>query len=256
MPVLKHRDATGFAKDAVVLDLGDIGRQAARIRMQAEAKAAQIINDAERQAQKLIDEAEGIGFERGKEFGYGEGLEHGRKAGHAEALAGSQEQLALLQTAWADVAEQLDGQRRAMDREARRAVLEFALQMAERLVHRVIEVDPTVVVDQLAAALSLIMRPMDVTVRINPDDREILAEAMPQLMAEFNQFQHVQLTDDASIHRGGCVVTYGQGAIDATVQKQIDRVIDVILPLEDRAEESEPEPETPDNDPDAEAEEV
>jgi len=251
MPVLKSHDAAGFARDAIVLDLGDIGRQAARIRMQAEAKAAQIINDAERKAQQLIEQAEGIGFERGRAEGLARGVEEGRAQGHADALAAAQEQFAQLQTAWADVAEQLDGQRRAMDREARAAVLQFALKMAELLVHRVIEVDPTVVVDQLAAALALVMQPMDVAVRINPADRDTLAEAMPQLMAEFNHFQHVQLLDDETIHRGGCVVTYGQGAIDATVQTQIARVIDVILPPEDRADEEiadrADEPDNPDD---------
>ncbi len=242
MPILKSNQAAGYAKDAVVLDLGDIGRQAARIRLNAEAKAAQIINEAERQAQQIIAEAEGIGLQRGYEQGMQQGLEQGRRQGHAEALQQTTEQLAQLQAAWSDVADQLDASRRQMDREARQAVLEFALKMAERLVHRVIEIDPTVVVDQLAAALSLVTRPMDVSVRINPADRTVLAQAMPQLMSEFNQFQHVQLTDDGDIARGGCVVTYGQGLIDATVEKQIERVIDLILPREEHVNVQSEEP--------------
>ena len=30
---------------------------------------------------------------------------------------------------------------------------------------------------------------------------------------------------------GGCVVTYGQGQIDATIGRQIERVVDLLLPL-------------------------
>jgi len=230
MPVVKSNQAPSILKDAVVLDLGDVSRQAGRIRMAAEAQAGQIISDAEREAQALIEKAESIGFKQGCEAGIEQGTQQGHEQGYAEALKQTRDELAQLQTAWKDVAEQLDGQRREMDSEARQSVLTFALKMAERLILRVIEVDATVVVDQVAQALATITDPMDVSVHIHPGDRDILAEAMPQLMSEFDQFKHVHLIDDTAISRGGCIVTYGQGQIDATVQKQIDRVIDVILP--------------------------
>jgi flagellar assembly protein FliH len=230
MAVIKQDRAVAAMKEAVVLDLGDIGRQAARLRMAAEAKAGQIITDAECQAQKLIEGAESQGFEQGQAAGFEQGLVEGRAQGHSEAIAQTTEQLAQLQTAWSDVAGQWDSHRQEMEIEARQAVLDFSLKMSERLLHRVIEVDPTVIVDQLANALSFVLRPLDVVVHIHPADKPILEEAMGQLMAEFSHLQHVHLEADEQVGRGGCVVSYGQGEIDATIDTQLQRVIEMILP--------------------------
>lgn len=230
MSVIKANDTIGFTKDAVVLDLGDLGRQAARIRMLAEDQAGKIITQAERKAKELIDGAEKIGFEQGHQAGMGQGLAEGRKQGRQEALEEAREQLQQLQAAWSDVATQWDGQTKDMLIEARQVMVEFALNMAERLVHRVIEVDPTVVVDQVAGALALVLKPMEVSVRVHPSELPIISEALPELMAEFDHLKHIHLAEDAQVSPGGCVVAYGQGEIDATIEKQIQRIVDLILP--------------------------
>ncbi len=236
MSVIKANHATPFIKDAIVLDLGDVGRQAERIRMAAEEKAAAIITDAERKAKQILADAAKGGFEEGKIAGLEAGLNEGRREGHAQALKEASEQLAQLQAAWSDVISQWDEQTRSMLTEARQLMLEFALKFAERLVHRVIEVDRSVVVDQLASALSLVLKPMSVTVRVNPSDLPIISEALPQLMAEFDHLEHIHLAEDPNVGSGGCVVTYGQGQIDATIEKQMQRIVDLILPPDSEAQ--------------------
>lgn len=230
MSVIKANDSIGFTKDAVVLDLGDLGRQAARIRMQAEDQAGQIITRAERRAKEIISGAEQTGFDQGHEAGLEKGLIEGRDQGRQAALDEMREQLQQLHAAWSDVATQWDAQTKDMVVEARQVIVEFALKMAERLVHRVIEVDPTVIVDQVAGALSLVLKPMDVSVRVHPADLPTLSEALPELMAEFDHLEHIHLSEDSQVGPGGCIVTYGQGVIDASIEKQIQRVVGLILP--------------------------
>ncbi len=230
MPIIKSDDARVAMKEAVVLDLGDVSRQAAKIRMAAEAKASQIISEAEQKASRLAQGAEEKGYETGQAEGYAQGLAEGREQGHSQALSESAEQVQRLYDAWMDVAAQWDEQRRDMLREATGAVLEFALKLAEKVVHRSIQIDPSIVVDQLGNALTHVLRPLDVTVRIHGGDRPILEEAMPQLLAEFNHLEHVHLVDDVNISSGGCVVSFGQGLIDATIEKQMERIVDMILP--------------------------
>lgn len=230
MPVIKAQQHQVFTKDAIVLDLGDIGRQAARLRMQAEAKAADIVTAAEKHAAQLIASAESKGFEQGHAQGLEQGLREGREQGMTAALAEAREQLDQVQTAWIDVAQQLDNGRKEMSLEARQMVLHFALKLAEKVVHRVIDVDNTVVVDQVAAALAHVLRPLDIVVNINPEDKPILEHALPELMQEFPRLGHIALAADKDIARGGCVVTYGQGEVDATIDNQLQRIVDLILP--------------------------
>ena len=230
MHVIKADDARIAMKDAVVLDLGDISRQAAKIRMAAEAKAAQIISEAEKKAARLAEGAETRGYEKGQTEGFDQGLAEGRQQGHEEAMSQTTEQIRKLYYAWMDVAGQWDEQRRDMLRDATGATIEFALKLAEKLVHRSIRVDPSIVIDQVANALAHVLRPLDVTVRIHPGDHPILEQAMPQLLAEFQHLEHVHLIDDENISSGGCVVSFGQGLIDATIEKQMERIVDMILP--------------------------
>lgn len=230
MPLVKQQHAAPLVKEAIVLDLGDIGRLASKLRVQAEASASQIVEDAQRESQKLIGEASKQGRAEGHAAGLAQGLEEGRKKGHAEALAASADKLAKLQRSWSEVASQWERQRKDMSREANEAVLHLALALAERVVHRVLEVDRTVIVDQIANALSHVLRPLDPTVKINPADRPLVEEAMPQLVREFSQFDHIELVDDESVSPGGCVVSTGQGSIDAQIETQLERIVETMLP--------------------------
>lgn len=235
-----------------MLDLGDLGAQAAKLRAAAEANARRIIADAEQRAAELVQGADAKGHEQGLAAGREQGLAQGREQGHAEALAQCAEQLQQLQTAWSQLAEQWDQQRTAMQREARRAVLDFATHFAELVVHRVVEVDQSVIVDQVANALSLVLRPQDVTIRINPTDRPLLGEAMPQLLSAFPGFEHIHLADDESVSRGGCVLSYGQGEIDAQLDTQVKRILELIAPRDERSPDTtptEPPPPSPDDAP-------
>lgn len=241
MAVIKSQNAQTLLKDAVVLDLGDLRRQAAALQQAAQAQARRIIVQAQEEAARLTAGAHAKGFEKGLREGLDkgtqQGLTEGRKQGHAQALEQTSAQVQQLQQAWIAAAGAWDAQRQEMDRQARSAVLDLALALAEKIVHRTVHVDRGVVVDQVAAAMNCLLRPMDVTVRIHPADREILQEAMPGLLAQFPQFRHVHLLEDAAVGRGGCVLTHGQGQIDARVQTQLSRIAELLLP----------EPETPTN---------
>ena len=78
MAVIKSPHAETFLKDAVSLDLGDLSRQAARLRAAAEAKAAQIIADAEAEATRLTETAPAKGFDQGHARGLAPGIGAGR----------------------------------------------------------------------------------------------------------------------------------------------------------------------------------
>eukprot|EP00752_Nemacystus_decipiens_P016148 g14441.t1 len=227
-------------REAIVLDLGDIGAQAARIRAAAESEAAKIVSNAKQKAEELADslysEAEKLGFDQGHE----NGLAEGREQGHAEALAQSSEQLRQLSAAWSQVASDWEQQRTEMEREARQAVLDFALSAAEKIVHRVIEVDESVVIDQVAQALSLVLSAHDASVSIHPVDRPMLEDALPDLLKELSTLKHITLGDDESITPGGCIVTFGQGRVDATIERQLQRLIDLILPAPEPLPDAEP----------------
>lgn len=231
MAVIKAQTAAAMLKEAIVLDLGDIGRQAARLQASAEEKAKQIIADAQAQAARLIEQGRNAGFEQGKSQGVAAGVEEGRKRGEAEALRQLSEQLNVISESWVGAAKEWDARCQTIEREANHAILELSLRLAEKIVHRIIESDRTLVVDQVAAALQSVLSPMEATVRINPADRPTLELAMPDLVQEFSHLKAVKLADDVAMSPGGCMVTFGQGQVDATIETQLRRAVELLLPL-------------------------
>lgn len=230
MPVIKQQTASTFVRDAIVLDMSDLRAQADRIRSAAEAEAQRILADARTKAAELATASESEARQKGHELGLKQGLEEGRKSGHAEALSRSAAQLAQIQKAWVDAAAAFDAQRDAMERQVADAVLRLALVFAEKVVRRTAAVDSQTVVRQLSDAISYVLRPCDVKVSIHPDDRPVLEQAMPQLLAGLANLKHMQLIDDDSLSRGGCVLAYGQGRIDATIDTQLRRLVEMMLP--------------------------
>lgn len=230
MPVIKGYTASGMMKEAIVLDLGDLGRQAARMQAAAEAKARKTISDAELEASRLIDDAKSKGHAEGHAEGLTRGIKEGREIGRQEAFKHTAPQLQQIQQAWTAAIQEWEALRSEIDREARQSIIDISLAVAEKLVHRIIEVDASVIVDQLGQAMSFILQPMDVVVRISPQDRAILEEAMPQLRAEFSNVTSIKLIEDPAMNHGGCVVSYGQGQIDASIETQIRRLTELMLP--------------------------
>lgn len=232
MPILKQQISQPLIRDAVVLDLGDLGRQAARLRAAAQAKAEQILTQARDEAQRLIAAAEKTGYDAGHAKGLAQGLEDGQAKGHAESLAAGAAQIQEATERFTSVANDWDAYRTQLDRDARSAVLSFAVKFAQQVTHRVVEVDPQVIADQVASALSRVLEPTNVAIQVHPDDQATLREVLPDLLAGLTHLQHVELVEDVEVGRGGCKLILHGGEIDATINTQIRRLTEVMLPGE------------------------
>ena len=90
----------------------------------------------------------------------------------------------------------------------------FSLQLAGKIVHRVIEVDPKVVLDQVAEALELVAGSAAVELAVNPEDRALLeyTEKLTRDPAAMGQEDVDRLRaagfDDRAIHDATQVVSY------------------------------------------------
>lgn len=231
MALIKRADADTALHRKVTLDLGDLARRAALMREAAEAEAARILAAAHEERRRLLDGAAEEGRRQGFAEGRGEGLEAGRTEGHAAALAECRGRLEEIEKAWAASVETFERERETILVESRREVIELAVAIAERVVHRVIEVEPGVIEDQLRELLALVAAPTTLIVRIHPEDEPLVAEALPALRERLIGGIHVRLVADSSVGRGSCTArTLGGASIDATVGTQLDRLVRELLP--------------------------
>jgi len=232
MAVIKSAQSSRLLKEAVVLDMGDLGRQAQRILNEARREAEEIIQDAKAQADRLVAGADARGYAEGVARGHGEGLEAGRKEGRELALAEWREQFEDLSKAWTEALASWELQRDDMLHDAREGVIRFALALAGKVVRRMVQTDPAIVRDQLSEALALVARPTSLEITLHPDDRAAAENELPQLAAKIASCRHTSIREDPSMSRGGCIISTAGGRVDASIETQLDRIAEALFPGE------------------------
>ena len=230
MALIKNTTAGPLPKGTSVFNLGDLVRESKDVLQEAKLQAKEIMERAEQEAATLVDSATDRGFAEGKDQGLAQGREEGRQAGRAEAIAEVTPQLEDLQVAFTAALAQWETDRNSMVLAAREDVLRLALAVAEKVTYRIIQTDSTVIGDQLAEALVLLVAPRAVTVAVAPQDRALVEAMLPELIDKINTCTHAAIRDDPSVTPGGCVISTGAGRIDATIERQIQRIVDTLLP--------------------------
>jgi flagellar assembly protein FliH len=229
--------AREIAREAMVLDLADIRRQGELIVEQARKRAEKLIADAQAERARLIAGAAEKGREDGKTQGIAEGRKAGAQQGREAAMKEYKAKVDAIVATWTAATAELTAARESMLSEARTDLIRLAAGIAEKIVKRHVQVNPETVVDQLEAVLRVVMHASELVVAVNPDDRGVLAEAVPELLARFDGVKHVALVDDAGLARGSCVVrtrqstgSSGGGEIDASIATQLERIVEAIVP--------------------------
>ena len=105
------------------------------------------------------------------------------------------ERLESLLGGWTAALERWENERGCMHAAARHDVLRFAIELAGRIALRTIEGDPSVVVDQVAEALGLLTRPSAVEISVNPEDRPLVEQVLPELTSRLQQCREARLRD-------------------------------------------------------------
>ena len=119
---------------------------------------------------------------------------------------------------------------RAMLHEARADVIRFAAALARKVVNRLVQADPSVIQDQLAQALMLVAKPTSIEVVVHPADRALVEQVLPALAQQIAGCAHCAIREDPSISAGGCVIATAAGRVDATIETQLARIAEALVP--------------------------
>ncbi|MFG0251592.1 MAG: FliH/SctL family protein [Phycisphaerales bacterium JB038] len=230
MPLVKKAQAEVSTRSAIVLDLGDLRREAERIKAEAAAQARALIEAGQRRAGQLTEGAEERGYElglqRGQEEGYRAGLEKGQRQAREEA----KQELAELGRRWEQALAQFDAGRDDLLRQAREDVLRLALRLSERVLRTAVQLTPDCAAQQAAKAVEMITEPTRLRLLIHPEDAESVREVLPDLERRAREGANIVLQTSDDVARGGCLLQHGQGEIDATIETQLERIVSRLFP--------------------------
>ncbi|MCI0673488.1 MAG: flagellar assembly protein FliH, partial [Myxococcaceae bacterium] len=108
-------------------------------------------------------------------------------------------------------------------------IVTLACRVAERLIGRDLERDPTLVVDLCAHALSELRQVRQLILRVHPQDAAALRAHPQRFLDVLGRTAEVTVKEDAEVRRGGCVVQSEAGTLDAQLHTQFEMLRRVLL---------------------------
>ncbi len=231
MGMIRRADLDQITRQGAVMDLSDLRAKGDEIIAQASREAERIIADARAERDRLLANADAEGHRQGFDRGLAEGRDEGRKQGHEEARKSRASSIESVCAGWMSALERFDSDRDDLLAAARAEVVELSVEIAERVIRRAIEIDPSIVAAQIEAVLGAITRPTRLTLRVHPADLELARLELPGIVSHFEQCRHADLIPEPSLERGSCIATTEEGGrIDAAIGSQLDRIVAELLP--------------------------
>lgn len=152
---------------------------------------------------------------------FSKGFAQGERAGGEAAAQRAEAMLRRL----TETLEELTTLRQQMIHETERQMVQLALAIARRVVHREVSIDQDLLIAMARVALDRLGESAQVTVRLSPEDFEATAAVRS---AQWTG-THVTVVADARVGRGGCRVESEFGAMDAGVDGQIHEIARALL---------------------------
>jgi type III secretion system HrpE/YscL family protein len=165
--------------------------EARRIKQEADQEADRIRQEAEQQAEEMR--------QRGYNEGYQEGL----------AAYTQQTTRALLQ---------LRSQEGAIEND----FIQLVRVCVEKVLGQEIKLNPDAVSGIVRMALKDARQQREIIVRVSPDDVENLNKNKRKLLEVLARANMIEIREDQTITRGGCIILTELGTIDASLEQQLD----------------------------------
>ncbi len=103
-------------------------------------------------------------------------------------------------------------------------IVELALAMARKVIHREASLDPDIVVAQVREIISSIAEKGLIRVLVHPGDVEYLLTFRQSFVGADGTPVQLSIEPDETIQPGGCIIESSQYFINATIEKQLEAI--------------------------------
>jgi flagellar assembly protein FliH len=184
------------------------------------SKIKEVQEQAEAILRKAREEKEAIEMEA-----YTKGLEQGQTQGQMMALKKIEPLMATLSRG----IDELKRIRQQIIEKHQDQVMEILFLIAEKIIHRQIQLSPEIVLDTVKEAAKHLTETDEIRLRLHPSDFEYLRDIERLLSKHLSGNMEIHFVEDATLDRGGIVIDTEFGEIDASIRSQIDHMKEVLL---------------------------
>jgi flagellar assembly protein FliH len=204
--------------------LNDVLHEARQMVAAARQEAARQVQEARSQAESIRQTARREGHDAGFAEGRREGMEAGRKEAFEAARKEFAAQQASLVTACRQIVDQINAQRADWWAAARQDLIDLAVAIARRVIVSVGQRERQAIEANLEEAVRLVGKRSEIAIEVNPADAEAARAFAQELIDRQTHWKQVSVVENAEVSAGGCRVQWDIGAVDATLETQLDRI--------------------------------
>ncbi len=183
-----------------------------------------LVEEAQRKAGEILREAESNADEIRKKA-----REQGRAEGLKKLERKANEQLQAHSRTISSFIDQMKAREAELMESLTPRLANLATELAQRILHREIEKDPSVVTLQAEKAIGKILEREKLVIRVNPADAEHMKKHKPALIEMFSGIKTIEIAADPAVERGGCVVETDLVRVDAQPCSQLEAARKTLL---------------------------
>ncbi len=196
--------------------LASARKEAEGIKKQAKAEAAELM---ESNKQKAVAEAERI---------KADAIRQGYDEGYQAALEAANKEADKIRAQAKSVLVQAEENRRDKINNLKEEIHDLAIDIAEKIVVKELEIKPDVVLAIAQEAIQLVSNRKYIVLWVHPGEKEICQKHRDQLMKHLPPKAQVHIMTDDTVARGGCIVETDYGKVDATLSNRWQTLLNAI----------------------------
>ena len=167
-------------------------------------------------------------FQTRSENAYRSGFEDGRVMGQREAGESLAEVLKQLQTAAAGL---MDERKQILQR-SESMIVGLSSLIAKKIIHHELSLEPSKVQKIVVEAIKAIDLKGNVVIKVHPEDWRLIKTVEEEIKASGHGYDHLDIVEDGSVCKGGCIVSGNTGLFDAQLETQIEEIVHRLLERE------------------------
>ena len=102
----------------------------------------------------------------------------------------------------------------------------LAIGIAEKILSRQIESDPSILISWIEDSVRLIQGQRQILLRIHPDDAQRLSTALSELVDDMKPSVEIQVVEDVAVGKFGVILQTPDTTIDRSLQTQLKRLVE------------------------------
>jgi flagellar assembly protein FliH len=196
------------------------------IKQQAEEEAERIISDANFKVSEIENEAR-QSLESERKEALDKGRDEGREDGFAEGKAEVDRLIERTQV----VLQRAQDKRGEILKETEKQIVDLVLLITRKVIKVISENQKNIIISNVIEALRKVRAKGNVIIRVNLADLALATEHKQEFINLMEGVQSIQIMEDGSVDKGGCIIETDFGEIDARISSQLAELESKILEI-------------------------